>query len=45
MCGAGEEPSFETQQATDAMAIASAALDHMLYDRDGDPPAPLRAWW
>lgn len=42
---AGEEPSFEIQQASDAMAIASAALDHLLFDRDGEPPAPLRAWW
>jgi hypothetical protein len=38
-------PPFELQQALDAIKMADAALDHLLYDRRRGPPAPLQVWW
>lgn len=38
-------PPFELQQALDAIKMADAALDHLLYDRRRGPPAPLRVWY
>lgn len=37
-------PPFELQQALDAIKIADAALDHLLYDRRRGPPAPINVW-
>lgn len=38
-------PPFELQQALDAIKMADAALDHLLYDRRRGPPAPIKVWY
>lgn len=38
-------PPPELQQALDAIKMADAALDRLIYNRDKGPPAPLRVWY